>query len=128
VGRLKSLKPRVQARESRIKAKPVNYGRGRTRYEPGRDARRKRVYMRDKGQCRQCGEKGVLKAVHLHSKDRELVGYCDHYVPLAQGGPDTESNQWMLCCECNDRKNIEDSQGVVREPRDFGVYDELVMV
>lgn len=104
----------------------ARYGRGRARYQPGRDSRRKRVYLRDKGLCQQCLANGVTTPLALHSKDKERVAWCDHYIPLAQGGEDTERNQWILCKRCHDAKSVEDSQGVWREPRDFGAPDPAI--
>lgn len=87
------------------------------------------MFKRDKFRCRKHFEEmGQLVPLELHSSDKYAVGYVDHYIPLAQGGADTEDNQWLLCKCCHDEKSVEDSQGVVREPRDFGSYcDDVVL-
>lgn len=123
MARLKTIGNRVPLARSRIEPTRhgINYGRGRSRYAPGRDARRERVIKRDKFRCQQCLIDGAINILLIHSQDRYLVGYVDHYVPLSQGGPDTENNQWLLCKLCHDQKSIGDSQGVYRETKDFGV-------
>lgn len=129
MGRLKTLLPRVSTKTpSRTRAldSGKNWGQGRKRYAPGRDARRERVFKRDQYMCQGCKEHGRLTSLELHSPDRNLVGYVDHWIPLAQGGEDTERNQWLLCKTCHDAKSVEDSQGIVREPRDFGCLDLVI--
>ena len=120
MARLQTLKSRTTNDSSRLK--PISrYGQGRSRYEPGRDSRRERVFKRDGYLCQMHKERGELLALELHSNDKHRVGYVDHYIPLAQGGPDTESNQWLLCKTCHDAKSAQDSMGVTMEPRDFGL-------
>lgn len=117
--RVKTIGSRVTEAKSRLTPQ-VNYGRGRARYEPGRDGRRSRVFARDKFRCQECLSNGVINILLLHSSNRDIVGYVDHYIPLAQGGQDTESNQWLLCKVCHDAKSVHDSKGVIRDPKDFG--------
>ena len=121
MSRTKSAPSRIASINQRVST-PNNWGRGRSRYAPGRDARRKRVFMRDGFQCQMCKQEGVNRLLSLHSADPYQVGYADHYIPLAHGGPDTESNQWVLCKDHHDEKSKEDSQGVARDQRDFGSY------
>lgn len=120
--KLKMLGSRIQTLGTKL-TPTSRWGQGRKRYAPGRDARRKRVFERDRYLCRACKEHGVLTALELHSPDRYAVGYVDHYVPLAQGGADEECNQWLLCKPCHDAKSAEDSRGTIREPRDMGFLD-----
>lgn len=122
MARVKTIGSRVTEAKPRLTVQ-VNYGRGRARYEPGRDGRRSRVIKRDKFRCQECLANGLINILLLHSRDRDLVGYVDHYIPLAQGGPDTENNQWLLCKSCHDTKSIHDSKGVIRDPKDFGCLD-----
>lgn len=121
MARTTSLKPRARQAPNRI-ASATRYGLGRKRYEPGRDSRRHRVFKRDLFRCRMHWEsKAELVPLQLHSSDKHAVGYVDHWIPLDQGGPDTENNQWLLCKSCHDQKTAED-QRTIREPRDFGAY------
>lgn len=61
-----------------------------TRYIPTEI--RKRVYLRDKGRCRNC--KSVYKVEF------------DHILPFAMGGKSNEENLRLLCFSCNQRARI----------------------
>jgi hypothetical protein len=49
------------------------------------------VWVRDAGQCVQCGSKRALE--------------FDHLIPLSEGGSDTVRNLQLLCQACNRRKH-----------------------
>lgn len=53
----------------------------------------RRLYLRQDGECRGCGN-GYLQ------KDMQV----DHVVPLARGGSDDLSNLQLLCAHCNTTK------------------------
>lgn len=68
----------------------------------GRPWRRKRdeVKKRASGLCELCIRNGLLTP----------GGFCDHIVPLAQGGSDSILNLQWLCKPCHDAKTAEESK------------------
>lgn len=109
---MKSLPPRVKSRPRQLSSKPARYGRGGSRYAPGWNRRRKATFERDGYVCRKHREEcGVLIPLLLNSKDRDLVGYADHYLPLDAGGQDVITNLWLICKECHDIKTGNDRVG-----------------
>jgi 5-methylcytosine-specific restriction enzyme A len=59
-----------------------------------------RIKMRDHGMCQACLVKGIYR-----------VGQeVDHKVRLADGGPETDENRWLLCVECHKAKTQGESQ------------------
>jgi hypothetical protein len=54
---------------------------------------RSEVFMRDRGECRNCGSRNFLQ--------------IDHVIPFAKGGESEVSNLRLLCRSCNQRHAIE---------------------
>lgn len=102
MGRLTTLKPRVQMAESRNLASPGEAngtpadtwgsGRGGRPWRRIRDA----ILLRDKYTCQSCGHIGT---------DLEV----DHIVNVAQGGSDDECNLQALCIPCHKAKTATES-------------------
>lgn len=102
MGRLTTIKPRVQMAGSRKLASAVegdgapgqSWGSGRG----GRPWRRVRdaILLRDSYTCQRCGHIGT---------DLEV----DHIVNVAQGGTDDESNLQSLCIPCHKAKTVIES-------------------
>jgi 5-methylcytosine-specific restriction endonuclease McrA len=53
-----------------------------------------RVVRRDDSTCQVCGK---------HLLDNEIQ--LDHIIPVTKGGPSSESNLRVICCDCNIRKS-----------------------
>lgn len=103
MGRLSTLRPRMQDAGSRKFAAPVvdekqsGWGSGRG----GRPWRRKReaILVRDKYTCQSCG---------LVTSELEV----DHIINVARGGSDADANLQALCVPCHQRKTAaEAAQG-----------------
>lgn len=77
-------------------------GRGGSRWQ----AKRVRVFERDKYLCQICLAKGILTPVLLHGKG---AGICDHKVPKSEGGTDDIDNLQTTCKPCSDIKTQEES-------------------
>lgn len=99
MGRLSTVKPRLQMAEGRKIAKlpeqtESTWGSGRG----GRPWRRirARILLRDKYTCQQCGHIG---------DDLEV----DHKVNVAQGGTDHDENLQALCVQCHKAKTASES-------------------
>ncbi|MCA0393960.1 MAG: HNH endonuclease [Proteobacteria bacterium] len=97
MGRLKTIKPRIQQVQSRL-ATPT---RVREKRINGRRLQKRRlaVWSRDP-HCAQC---------------RELTSYpsgfhLDHIVALGNGGQDTDENSQVMCIPCHRKKSKEDLQ------------------
>ncbi|MAG66595.1 MAG: HNH endonuclease [Pseudomonadales bacterium] len=100
MGRLSTVKPRVQMAQGRHMARADDvqverWGSGRG----GRPWRRKRdqIFLRDGYTCQHCG-----KVTH----ELEL----DHIVNVAQGGTDDDENLQSLCVPCHKQKTAMESQ------------------
>lgn len=102
MGRLTTLKPRMQMAESRKLASPGEAngtpadtwgsGRGGRPWRRIRDA----ILLRDKYTCQSCGHIGT---------DLEV----DHIVNVAQGGTDDQCNLQALCIPCHKAKTATES-------------------
>lgn len=92
MAKLKTLQPRLKAIDTR-RIKPV-YGEQRRVSGSARVSLKRRVYVRDGGNCCMCG-----RVVGLY--DSEL----DHRIALQFGGSNDESNLWTLCIECHADKS-----------------------
>ncbi|HEL8048562.1 TPA: HNH endonuclease [Escherichia coli] len=90
--RLKTLQPRVKSADLR-RIRPLN-GEQRRVSGRARISLKRRVWMRDGGQCCLCG-----RVVDLC--DSEL----DHRLALQFGGGNEEGNLWTLCTECHQQKS-----------------------
>lgn len=62
---------------------------------------RKKIFERDNYECQRC----FKNLIHL-PEERVI----DHKIPLSKGGSNAVANLWLLCNECDKRKNnnIED--------------------
>lgn len=92
MGKLKTLRPRLKSIDTR-RIKPV-YGENRRISGSARVGLKRRIYVRDGGNCCMCG-----RVVDLH--DSEL----DHRIALQFGGDNDERNVWTLCIECHTGKS-----------------------
>ncbi|WP_460734171.1 HNH endonuclease [Lysobacter tyrosinilyticus] len=99
VGRLKTLKPRLQGLPDRLQSLPRTATR---RAVTGRQLQQRRlsVWTKAEGCCARCG------CLMAWPNGFEL----DHVVPLFKGGQDTEENTQILCIEngCHASKTRED--------------------
>lgn len=92
MGKLKTLKPRLKAIDTR-RIKPV-YGENRRVSGSARVGLKRRIYVRDGGHCCMCG-----RVVDLHHSE------LDHRIALQFGGDNDERNLWTLCIECHSGKS-----------------------
>ncbi len=97
MGRLKTIKPRIQQVQSRLSTQ----SRVREKRITGRPLQRRRlaVWTRDP-HCAHC---------------RQLTAYpsgfnLDHIVALGNGGQDTDENSQVLCLTCHGKKTRRDIQ------------------
>ena len=68
---------------------------GRIRLKgPALEALRRRVFLRDKWTCRECGAICGWASGHLA-----------HIISRGAGGSDTEENTRLLCAECHDKEH-----------------------
>lgn len=65
-------------------------------YGAGWEAKRLRVFERDKWLCQACKRRGVITPVG----DKPYSAWCDHIVPKAEGGSDDDENLETLCRAC----------------------------
>lgn len=73
------------------------------------ERKRKRVFERDNYLCQIHLQRDELVKVELHGVN---AGFCDHIVPLAEGGSDDESNLQTICKYCDKIKtSIESLRG-----------------
>ncbi len=96
MAKLKTLQPRLKAIDTR-RIKPI-YGEQRRISGSARLSLKRRIFVRDGGQCCMCG-----RIVDL--SDSEL----DHRIALQFGGDNTESNLWTLCCTCHTGKSAREA-------------------
>lgn len=96
MGKLKTLQPRLKAIDTR-RIKPV-YGEHRRVSGSARVSLKRRIYVRDSGQCCMC-----CRVVDLC--DSEL----DHRIALQFGGDNDESNLWTLCIKCHSGKSAREA-------------------
>lgn len=72
----------------------IKYGYPKGQRPKVSQAKRKRVYERDKGICAYCG-------THVDYDDFDI----DHITPLAKGGNNEDSNLTVSCHQCNRKKH-----------------------
>lgn len=63
---------------------------------------RRRIYARDGGLCRHCGEAVRLRACHI-----------DHILPLWRGGSNADSNLRVLCRVCHILRDDPGHRGMI---------------
>ena len=100
MGRLSTLKPRIQVAQGRKMAMAPD--QTETTWGSGRGGRpwrriRDRILLRDKYTCQQCGHIGA---------DLEV----DHIINVAQGGADDDKNLQSLCISCHKAKTAIESR------------------
>ena len=88
MGRLTSLKPKIQRLDIRVGSPVVKRILGR-HLQRIRD----RILLRDEYTCRKCGRVTV-------------DGEVDHIVPLVLGGSSADSNLQYLCRPCHQVKSL----------------------
>ena len=91
---------RKRANERRLERAKANVARGFDNDSPTRkvltDEVKQFVFIRDGGQCVQCGQKNELQ--------------YDHVIPVALGGSSEPENLQILCASCNRKKGSNISQ------------------
>jgi len=75
----------------------------------GWDYSRRRIFIRDKYKCQDCG-----RTCTPGSADNRDRPHCDHIVPLSQGGTDTDDNKQTLCGKCHGKKTRTERGGGVK--------------
>ncbi|WP_150681124.1 HNH endonuclease [Pandoraea pneumonica] len=75
-------------------------------YGAGWEAKRQRVFARDKWLCQECLRAGVIKPVG----DTPYSAWCDHIVAKAEGGTDDDTNLQTLCRSCHAAKTDAEKQ------------------
>jgi RNA-directed DNA polymerase len=80
------------------------YWAKRLRQHPLMGSKRAKLLAIQKGQCPRCG---------LYFQDGDILE-LDHAIPLALGGKDDISNQWMYHRHCHDEKTAEDRARIAR--------------
>lgn len=95
MGRLTTLKPRVQATQSG-RLQPARAGDDRIRGN-SLQAIRRRIFTRDAGvcQCARCKRSG----------DTRPATIVDHIRPLWAGGTESDDNRQAINAECHDLKS-----------------------
>ncbi|MBW5958644.1 HNH endonuclease [Klebsiella pneumoniae] len=92
MAKLTTLKPRLKVIDTR-RIKPV-YGEHRRISGSARVSLKRRIWVRDSGQCCMCA-----RVVDLHESE------LDHRIALQFGGDNDERNLWTLCIECHTGKS-----------------------
>ncbi|MCT3465886.1 HNH endonuclease [Lactobacillus delbrueckii subsp. bulgaricus] len=77
-------------------------------------AKRKRIYVRDKGICAYCGKRLEFKPNGFH---------IDHIRPLAKGGNNEDSNLTVSCRECNLSKHTQTVRPIYARGEYVGTLD-----
>ena len=104
MGRLSTLKPRVQAIGQVTKTGPWSHARP-SRHDRGYGSEWvrtvQRIRARDHDLCQRCKREGRLST----------YGAVDHIVPKSQGGSDDMVNLQLLCRSCHASKTALESRG-----------------
>jgi 5-methylcytosine-specific restriction enzyme A len=86
--------PDHPVRRARNEHTDVTTSRRTTPLPPGWTLTRQRILVRDGHTCCACG----APATH-----------CDHVIPAAQGGDDTDENLQALCARCHQKKTAHEA-------------------
>ncbi|EHL0619377.1 HNH endonuclease [Escherichia coli] len=100
---LRTLPGRIKT----LNTRRVNVLKGEQRRVSGsaRVSLKRRIWLRDAGQCCLCG-----RVVDLC--DSEL----DHRIALQFGGGNEETNLWTLCTECHRQKSVSETASGMPDP------------
>ncbi|HBQ6911556.1 TPA: HNH endonuclease [Klebsiella pneumoniae] len=98
MAKLTTLKPRLKVIDTR-RIKPV-YGEHLRISGGARVSLKRRIWVRDSGQCCMCS-----RVVDLHESE------LDHRIALQFGGDNSEQNLWTLCTECHAGKSAREAAG-----------------
>ena len=98
MGRLKTIKPRLQAVAPRLQAHRSGDERIRG---TTLQAIRRRILSRDAGlcQCARCKREGAVRFATI----------VDHAIPLWAGGREDDSNRQSISVECHDLKSAHEA-------------------
>ncbi|MEX1669131.1 HNH endonuclease [Zhongshania guokunii] len=91
-------------------------GRGGSKWR----SKRQRIFERDNYLCQIHLERGELEPVALHGARH---GVCDHIIPIAEGGTESDSNLQTICQSCDKAKTNAEAQRGRGGSKPRGAFD-----
>lgn len=74
-----------------------------------------RIWIRDKGLCQMCLEKGITHNLQRGTRDLELQGTVDHKLQRMHGGADTDDNLWLIGSNHHNAKRAEEKNNMYKK-------------